>query len=163
MGPICTPDIGPLLSHGQQCSIVFYKMVSNQRFDVMFNFQHKSDHIVHISHFSHTGQAPMGPSFSPAIGPLLPHGPARPSRPAWDPRGAHLVLLAGPGDHSFAMLRVLRRKQPKQALGYSYCKLFESISHTQMHYHGAHPGDPRCGASTSVCKHPGTASPSGCC
>ena len=85
MGPICTPDIGPLLSHGQQCSIVFYKMVSNQRFDVMFNFQHKSDHIVHISHFSHTGQAPTGPSFSPAIGPLLPHGPARPSRPAWDP------------------------------------------------------------------------------
>ena len=95
MGPICTPDIGPLLSHGQQCSIVFHKMVSNQRFDVMFNFQHKSDHIVHISHFSHTGQAPTGPSFSPAIGPLLPHGPARPSRPAWDPRGAHLVLLAG--------------------------------------------------------------------
>ena len=95
MGPICTPDIGPLLSHGQQCSIVFYQMVSNQRFDVMFNFQHKSDNIVHISHFSHTGQAPMGPSFSPAIGPLLPHGPARPSRPAWDPRGAHLVLLAG--------------------------------------------------------------------
>ena len=63
-------------------------MVLNQRFDVMFNFQHKSDHTVHISHFSHTGQAPMGPSFSPAIGPLLPHDPA-------DPRGAHLVLLAG--------------------------------------------------------------------
>ena len=85
MGPNCTPAIGPLLSHGQQCSIVFYKMVLNQRFDVMFNFQHKSDHTVHISHFSHTGQAPMGPSFSPAIGPLLPHGPARPSRPAWGP------------------------------------------------------------------------------
>ena len=68
MGPICTPDIGPLLSHGQPCSIVFYKMVSNQMFDVMFNFQHKSDHIVHISHFSHTGQAPTGPSFSPVSG-----------------------------------------------------------------------------------------------
>ena len=62
MGPICTPDIGPLLSHGQQCSIVFYKMGLKKMFDVMFNFQHKSDH---ISNFSHTGQAHVQPRNGP--------------------------------------------------------------------------------------------------
>ena len=73
--------------------LVLYKMGLLKMFDVMFNFQHKSDHNVHISHFTHTGQAHMGPSFSAAIGPLLPHGLHRPSRPAWDPLWAHLMLF----------------------------------------------------------------------
>ncbi len=86
MGTNCTPAIGPLLSHGQQCSIVFYKMFFHKMFDVMFNFQHKSDHTVHISHFSHTGQAHMGPSFSPQLAhcyPMAQFGPA-------DLRGTHV-------------------------------------------------------------------------
>ena len=62
----------------EQCSIVFYKMGLQKMFDVMFNFQHKSDHIVHIiSNFSHTGQAHAGPSCSRAMDPLLPRCPGR--------------------------------------------------------------------------------------
>ena len=88
--PRWDPSAPQILAHfyplGNNAHIVFYKMGLIKMFDVMSNFQHKSDHTVQISHFSHTGQAHTRPSFSPSNWPTATPWPS-------SAKQTHLVLF----------------------------------------------------------------------